>query len=65
MDSNAELKEIDLKICTYYYYFADIIKIEDFNLDNILIGEESYENILVGNVSYKTLIDIKPSLFRF
>ena len=25
------------------YYFDDIIKIEDFHLDNILIDEKSYE----------------------
>ena len=36
MDSNGELKEIDIKIRTCYY-FDGIIKIEDFNLDNILI----------------------------
>ena len=46
MDRNDKLKEIDIKnrMC---YYFDHIIKIEDFNLDNILIDEKSYENILV------------------
>ena len=31
------------------YYFDDIIKFEDFDLDNILVDEKSYdyENILV------------------
>ena len=29
------------------YYFDDIIKLEDFDLDNILIDEKSYENILI------------------
>ena len=42
------------------YYFDDIIKIEDFNLDNILIDEKSYKNVLVYNISYRTLIDAKP-----
>ena len=37
------------------YYFDDIIKFEDFDLDNILIDEKSYEHILVYNISYKTL----------
>ena len=41
-----ELKEIDIKNRTYYY-FDGIIKIEDFNLDNILTDEKSYKNILV------------------
>ena len=34
MDSNYELKETDTENCTCY--FDDIIKIEYFNLDNIL-----------------------------
>ena len=33
-----ELKEINIKNHTCYY-FDDIIKVEDFNLDNILIDE--------------------------
>ena len=36
------------------YYFDDIIKIEDFDPDNILIDEKSYENILVYIISYKS-----------
>ena len=59
MDSNVELKDINIKNRTCYY-FDDIIKIEDFNLVNILIDEKSYENILVYSISYKTLIDAKP-----
>ena len=31
MEHNDELKEIDIKNCTFYC-FDDIIKIEDFNL---------------------------------
>ena len=41
MDSNNEVKEIYIKNRTYYY-FDDITKTEDFNLDNILIDEKSY-----------------------
>ena len=29
------------------YYFDDIINLEDFDLDNILIEEKSHENILI------------------
>ena len=36
MDSRDKLKEIDIKNRTCYY-FDDIIKIEDFNLDNVLV----------------------------
>ena len=59
MNSNDELKEINIKNRTCYYFDA-IINIEDFNLDNILIDEQSHENTLVYNISYKTLIDAKP-----
>ena len=34
------LKEINIKNCTCYY-FNDIIKIEDFDFDNILLDEKS------------------------
>ena len=50
MDSNDELKEIDIKNSTCYR-FGDIIKIEDFNFDNISIDEISNENVLVYNIS--------------
>ena len=62
MDSNDELKEIDIKNRTCYHY-DDIIKNEDFNLDIILIDEKSYETILVY-ISYKNLI-AKPLRIRF
>ena len=42
------------------YYFDDIIKLEDFDLDNILIDKKPYENILIYNISCKALIDRKP-----
>ena len=64
MESNNELKKINIenRKC---YFFNDIIKFEDFDLDNIIIDEESYENILVYNVSYKTLIGVKPLRIGF
>ena len=61
MGSNVELKEIDIKNPTYYY-FDGIIKFEDFNLDNILIDEKSYGNILVYDSLYKNFIG--PNLLR-
>ena len=39
MESNDELKEIDIKNCTCYY-FDDVMKIVDFNLNNFLIYEK-------------------------
>ena len=42
MEINDKLKEIDIKnfMC---YYFNDIIRIEDFDVDNILKDEKSYK----------------------
>ena len=55
MQSNDELKEIDIKDYTCCY-FNDIVKTEDFNFDIVSIDEKSSENIFVHNISYKTLI---------
>ena len=43
IESNEELKKNDIKNCTCYY-FDDIIKIKDFDFNNILIHEKSHEN---------------------
>ena len=59
MESNYELKEINIKNRTCYY-FDDIIKVFNFNLDNILVDEKSYEDILVYNILHKNLIGSKP-----
>ena len=58
MESNDQLKEIDIKNRTCYY-FHDVITIEDFDI-NILIDEKPCENILVYNILYKSLRDSKP-----
>ena len=64
MESSDKFKEIHTKNRTCYY-FDYIIKIEDFDLNNILIDEKSYENISVYNILYKSLIDSKPLHIRF
>ena len=64
MESLSELKEIDIKNITCYY-FDDIIKTEYFNIINILIDEKPYENTLVYKILYKSLIDSKPLRIRF
>ena len=48
MESNDELKEIDI-INSTCYCFDDIMRVGDFDFDNILLGEKSYEN------SYKNM----------
>ena len=38
---NSKFKKVRFKNCTCYY-FVDIIKLEDFDLDDILIDEKSH-----------------------
>ena len=47
------------------YYFNNLNRFEDLNLDNILINENLNENILFYNISYKNLISTKPFRIRF
>ena len=61
---NNEFKKVCIKDCMCCY-FNDIIRLEDFDLDNILIDEKSHENILIYVILYKTLIDPKPLRIRF
>ena len=49
METNDKSKEISVKNHTCYY-FDDIIKLDDFDLDNILIDEKSQENNLVPSI---------------
>ena len=61
MESNDELKEIDIKDCMCYYFY-DIIKIEDFDFGNILKDEKSCEN-LVYNILFKNLVSSKTIVY--
>ena len=70
MESKDELKKIDIKNRTCYY-FDDLIRFLDRNIDfsNTLLDEklkkEKYENILIHDTSYKTSTDAKPLRIRF
>ena len=44
--SNDQLKEINIKNRTCYY-FDDIVKIENLDFDTVLISEKSYKNNLI------------------
>ena len=46
------------------YHFDDLIKLENFDIDNIFIDEKSHENILIYDVLYKTLIGAKSLPIR-
>ena len=58
------LKEINIKN-RIFYYFDDIIQVENVNFGNILLHEKSYENILVYDILYKTLTGTKPLRISF
>ena len=47
------------------HYLDGIIKLEGFDVDNILIDEKLHKNILIQDISYKTLIDPNPLRIRF
>ena len=64
MESRNELKGIDIKNCTCYY-FDDIINGIDINFSNILFDKKLYENISVYGISYKTSMGPKPLRSRF
>ena len=53
-----------MKNCTHYY-FDDIIKLEDFDIDSILVDDNLHEIILIYDISYKSLIGAKPLHIRF
>ena len=61
---NNEFKKARIKNRTCYY-FDNVIKLEDFDLDNISIGEKSPKNVLIYDISYKTLIGSKPLHISF
>ena len=61
---NNEFRKVRIKNCACYY-FHDIIKLEDFDLDNILIDEKSNKNILIYDISYKSLIGPNALQIRF
>ena len=62
MESKDELKKIEIKNCTCYY-FDDIMKDKDIYSVDILLDEksyETYENIFIYKISYKTSMGPRP-----
>ena len=57
---NNEFKKVRIKNLSCYYSDG-IIKLEDFDLENILIEEKSHENILI----YGILSILIPILYTF
>ena len=48
------VKDIDIKNRTFYF-FNDIINIQNFNPSNIKIDEKTYKNILIYYIGYVTI----------
>ena len=49
-----KVKDIDIKNRTYYF-FNDIVDIENFDRNNIKIDKKSYESILIYYIGYVTI----------
>ena len=48
------VKDINIKNRTYYF-FNDVIRIENFDVNNIKIDEKLYKNILIYYIRYVTI----------
>ena len=59
MASKDELKEIDVKNRTCYY-FDDIMTVIDIDFSDTLLDQKPYENISIYDTSYKTFMGAKP-----
>ena len=57
MESNDELKEIDIKHCACYY--SDDIRVGDFGFNNVLLSSKLFENTLIYDISYKTFMSAR------
>ena len=64
MESKNELKEIDIKNRTYYY-FDDTMRIDNIYFNNVLLHEKSCENVLIYDISSQTFMGEKPLCIRF
>ena len=67
MESKNELKEIDIKKRTWYY-FGDIMRDTDVYFGDILLDEKSYktyQNILIYGISYKTFMGLTLLHIKF
>ena len=64
METKDELKEIDIKNRTCYY-FDVTIRVIDINFSDILLNEKLHKNTLISDVSCKTFMGAKPLRIRF
>ena len=59
---NNEIKKVHVKnsMC---YCFDDIIKLEDFDPDDILVKGKSHENIFIYDISYQNFNWLKTFVY--
>ena len=53
-----KVKYIDTENCTYYF-FNDMIKIKNVDLNNIKKHEKPYKNVFIYYIGYVTIKDLK------
>ena len=58
------LKEINISICTFYY-FDDTMRVIVIDFNNILLDKKPNENILVYIILYRKFKDAKSLRIRF
>ena len=54
MKISNKVKDLDIKSCTYYF-FNNIVNIENFNTNNVKIDEKSLKNTLIYYIGYVTI----------
>ena len=64
MKSQDELKEIDIKDRTCYY-FDDIMEVSAVYSGNTLLDKKTYKDILIYDIPYKTFMGLNPLRIRF
>ena len=62
MESKSELKGIDIKNC-WCYYFHYVMRVRDFDFNNVLLDEKLYKNILIYDISCKIFMGAAHYVF--
>ena len=54
----SHIKEINIKICTYYF-FDDMINVKNFDPNRVKIDKKSYESTIIDYVGYITTKNLR------
>ena len=58
MKMSDKIKNIDIENRTYYF-FNDMVNIENFDRNNIKLDQKTYKNISIYYIGYVTIKDLK------